>query len=99
MKTFAKFATAAAVASALALSVATPSFAASYRHQQWSHSSRDTAATNGYGTGYAEQAYGYADPGYGAYAYAPRGVSGSTVNEQQCTMSPGSQAYEPCVNY
>lgn len=99
MKTFAKFATAAAVAGALALSMATPSFAASYRPQQWSHSSRDAAATNGYGAGYADQAYGYSDPGYGSYAYAPRGVSGSTVNEAQCAMSPGSQNYEPCFNY
>jgi hypothetical protein len=98
MKTFAKFATAAAVAGALALSMATPSYAASYRHQQWSHSSRDAAA-NGYDNGYADRASGYADPGYGSYAYAPRSVSGSTVNEQQCMMSPGSQNYEPCFNY
>ena len=98
MKTFAKFTTVAAVAGALALSMATPSFAASYRHQQWSHSSHAAAATNGYGAGYADQAYGYADPGYGSYAYAPRAVSGSTVNEQQCMMSPGSQGYEPCFN-
>jgi hypothetical protein len=96
MKTFAKFATAAAVAGALALSMATPSFAATYHHQSWSHSSRNTAAAT---NGYADQASGYADPGYGSYAYAPRAVSGSTVNEQQCTMSPGSQNYEPCFNY
>jgi hypothetical protein len=46
--------------------------------------------------------YAYAGPGYGAYAYAPAyragWVSGSAINEHQCTMSPGSVNYVPCVN-
>lgn len=96
MKTFTKLAAAVAVAGALALPMATPSFAASYHHQHWSHSSRGTAAAT---NGYAAQGYGDADQGYGSYAYAPGGaVSASTINEQQCTMSPGSQGYEPCFN-
>ncbi|MGN6570122.1 MAG: hypothetical protein ACTHLO_01755 [Pseudolabrys sp.] len=39
--------------------------------------------------------------GYGSYAYAPRHhrvYSGSTENERRCSLSPGSQAYEPCLN-
>jgi hypothetical protein len=40
--------------------------------------------------------------GYGPYAYAPRHrarvYSGSTENERRCRLSPGSQAYEPCLN-
>jgi hypothetical protein len=39
--------------------------------------------------------------GYGPYAYAPRRHrvwSGSTINERRCHLSPGSQAYEPCLN-
>jgi len=40
--------------------------------------------------------------GYGSYAYARRHrgpiYSGSTENERRCSLSPGSQAYEPCLN-
>lgn len=59
-----------------------------------------------YGPGYGYNDYAYAEPGYNDYAYAAParayrgqwGVSNSTINEYQCTLSPGSQAYVPCAN-
>ena len=97
MKTFAKIATAAAVAGALALSMATPSFAASSHHQTWSQDRAASGDNQSYG--YATPGYGDVNSGYGAYASVPRtAVSGSTLNEEQCMMSPGSQGYEPCFN-
>jgi hypothetical protein len=113
MNMFAKFATAAALAGALAVPMATPSQA---------HGSRGAAAAIGFGAGAlvgaaaANAAYGpdYYGPDYGydtyayapgpAYAYAPapvyrRGfVSNSDVNERLCMLSPGSINYVPCPN-
>jgi hypothetical protein len=87
MNMFAKLTTAAAIAGALAVPMATPSQAAWHHH----HGGRGAAAAIGFGAGAlvgaaaANAAYGpgygydngyaydsgYADPGYGSYAYDP----------------------------
>jgi hypothetical protein len=72
----------AATVGALALSAAAPASAHYYRHHHRHHV--------------------WVHHGYGAYAYAPRHrgriYSGTTENERRCQLSPGSQAYEPCLN-
>ena len=112
MNTFAKLATAAAVAGALAVPMATPSQAA-WHH----HGDRGTAAAIGFGAGAlvgaaaANAAYGpgYYDNGYGydSYAYDPatayaapayRGVNSGNVVEHQCMLSPSNVNYVPCEN-
>ena len=81
MNMFAKLTTAAAIAGALAVPMATPSQAAWHHH----HGGRGAAAAIGFGAGalvgaaatnaaYGAGYYGddgYADPGYGSYAYDP----------------------------
>jgi hypothetical protein len=109
MNTFAKLATAAAVAGALAVPMATPSQAA------WRHHGGGAAAAIGFGAGaligaaaanaaYGPDYYGYGpsygydsyayEPVYGAYDYGPR--YRGNINEHLCTMSPGSVNYVPC---
>ena len=80
--TFAKLALVAA-AGVLAVSAAAPASAHWKRHHHRHH---------------AWVHHGYV--GHGPYAYAPRHRvwSGSTRNERRCQLSPGSQAYEPCLN-
>lgn len=127
MNTFAKLATAAAVAGLMAVPMATPSQAA-WSHHHW-RGDRGAAAAIGfgagalvgaaaanaaYGPGYYDEgdagpgynSYAYAEPGYGGYGYGanpayPRAygtVNNSAVNEQECSMSPGSTGYTPCLN-
>lgn len=66
----------------LAVSAAAPASAHYYRHHHRHHV--------------------WVHHAYGPYAYAPRHhrrvYSGSTANERRCQLSPGSQAYEPCLN-
>ena len=81
--TIAKIALLAAVG-ALALSAATPASAHYKRHHHHRH-------------------HVWVHHGYGPYAYAPRRhrgpiYSGSMLNERRCSLSPGSLAYEPCLN-
>jgi len=98
----------------LALATATPSFAAGGRHAAAAIGfgagvAIGAAAAGSYDRGYAyDQGYaydggyadnGYAESGYGDYAYAPapryryRSVR---QNERSCTQSPGSVGYTPC---
>jgi hypothetical protein len=95
MNTFAKFATAAAVAGALAVPMATPSQAAWHHHGDRGAAAAigfgagalvgAAAANAAYGPGYYDNGYGYDSyasepaPAYGAYDYAPA-YRGDRVN-------------------
>ncbi len=94
MKTMMKFATAATLAGALAVAVATPSQARISR----GGAAAANAANNGYYYGPRYRAapyangYGYyTEPGYGAYAYAPRGYEYSS--KPMCVIQ-GSYGHE-----
>ena len=99
MKTFAKFTTAAAMAGALALSMATPSFADSYHHQNWSQGDRGTAAAIGFGAGAAAgaAAAGAYDNGYADQSYAYAEPADGYVEQSYGYATPGydSYAYAP----
>jgi hypothetical protein len=48
---------------------------------------------------YAGPGYAYAAPVYGPEATYPYGrVNNSNINEHQCTLSPASTNYVPCLN-
>jgi len=83
MQTIAKFALMAAVGGVLAVTAAAPASSAHYKRHHHRH-------------------HVWVHHGYGSYAYARRHrgpiYSGSTENERRCSLSPGSQAYEPCLN-
>jgi hypothetical protein len=95
MSTFAKLATAVAIAVTMALSLATPGQAAS-RHHHRSHATQQTTTDE---SPYWNDDYSwrYDDSGYGAYAAAPYANPSDRI-ERNCMMSPGSQGYTPCFN-
>jgi hypothetical protein len=111
MKMFIKYASAAALAGALAVAMATPSQARHGRNAALiggfaAGAVIGAAAANSYygpGYGYYDDGYAYA-PGYAdAYAYEPAPNyygprSYYNRGDRSCMVSPGSVNYVPCNN-